>query len=221
MYVFLKRCLDIFVAVLLLVLTSPLLLISALLLYIFQGRPVLFYQRRIGMGGQPFLLFKFRTMRDGMPAHYHDRPVAKQPGDTRITPLGSFMRRFALDELPQLINVLRGEMSMVGPRPLPEEDLLQPGWLSRLDATERQRRLDWLSLRQQVLPGLTGRWQISAQSEDDFNNWVESDNRYVATRSIWQDLYILLFTPYAVLRGRQQPSRLSMPGERQAREDQV
>ena len=131
-----------------------------------------------------------------------DRPVAKSPADDRVTPLGGVLRRFGIDELPQLLNVLRGEMSLVGPRPLPVKDLRQPEWLDTVDVAERQRREDWLERRHSVPPGLTGLWQITPHPAADFDNWIACDLAYVEKRSLALDLCILLLTPFAVLRGR-------------------
>jgi lipopolysaccharide/colanic/teichoic acid biosynthesis glycosyltransferase len=128
--------------------------------------------------------------------------VAKFPDDRRVTPLGRFLRRFAIDELPQLLQVLHGEMSMVGPRPLPLDDLQQPGWLDGIDNAERLRRLEWARCRHYVPPGLTGRWQISRAPEADFENWMLCDLAYLARHSLLGDLAIVLRTPAAILRGR-------------------
>jgi len=201
-YPLFKRLGDLLGATLLLAATLPLwgLIIPALLLT--QGAPVFFRQRRIGRGGMPFVLLKFRTMRDGAPPRLPDRPVAKRADDARATPLGRVLRRLALDELPQLLNVLRGEMSLVGPRPLPEEDLAQPGWLAQVSETERARRLTWRAHRHAVPPGLTGLWQITPNAAADFDNWITCDLAYLQQRGPALDLSILLRTPWAVLRGR-------------------
>lgn len=197
-----KRVMDLFGATLLLVASLPLWALTALALLLTQGPPLLFRQRRVGRDGRPFQMLKFRTMRQGAPARLPDRPVAKHADDPRVTPLGGLLRRLAIDELPQLLNVLRGEMSLVGPRPLPEDDLAQSGWLERVSADECARRLEWLAQRQQVLPGLTGLWQITPNAEADFENWIVSDLDYLARRGPGLDLMILLRTPWAVLRGR-------------------
>lgn len=198
-----KRVSDCLLAAALLAVTAPLWVIIILSLLLTQGLPFWYRQRRVGLHGQVFTLVKFRTMTAGSPPRLPDRPVAKTPADPRITPLGRLLRRLALDELPQLINVLSGEMSLVGPRPLPEADLQEAGWLTLVDEGERARRLAWLATRQQVRPGLTGLWQISRNPEADFDNWIVCDETYVATHSWHLDLWILLLTPWAVLRGRQ------------------
>jgi lipopolysaccharide/colanic/teichoic acid biosynthesis glycosyltransferase len=197
-----KRWLDVIIAALLLVVLAPVWLLTALLLLIAQRRPILYRQPRAGLGGRAFAMLKFRTMTPGEPPRLPGQPVAKDPADPRVTPLGRVLRRLSIDELPQLVNVLRGEMSLVGPRPLPMDDLAHPEWLAGVDMHERQRRLDWLARRHQVLPGLTGLWQISPQNEADFDNWIANDLAYVDERSLSLDVAILLKTPWAVLRGR-------------------
>lgn len=197
-----KRCLDVLGAAGLLLLSLPLWVLAAVAILLGYGRPILFRQARAGRDGHPFTLLKFRTMTAGEPPRLPDRPVAKHAGDSRVTPLGRLLRRTAVDELPQLLNVLRGEMSLVGPRPLPVEDLAHPGWLEGIDADERARRLDWVARRSSMLPGLTGLWQISPGAEDDFENWIVCDLAYLNRRSLLLDLRILLATPWALLRGR-------------------
>lgn len=197
-----KRTLDLCVAMLMLIATLPLWLTTALILLLTQGPPVLFRQRRVGLGGVPFTLWKFRTMRGGVPARLDDRPVARAGEDPRVTPFGRLLRRWAVDELPQLLNVLRGEMSLVGPRPLPEADLAHPGWLEGVSAEERARRLAWQAARQTIPPGLTGLWQITPNPEADFDNWMVCDLSYLERKGPALDLLILLRTPWAVLRGR-------------------
>ena len=209
-YPLIKRLADLSVATLLLLLCAPLLACISLALWLWQGRPVLYRQRRVGLHGVPFTLCKFRTMVDAPPPRYADRPVAKRE-DPRITPFGRFLRRSALDELPQLFNVLRGEMSLVGPRPLPEEDLAQPGWLNGMPEEERARRERWRATRQQVLPGLTGRWQITARPTEDFDNWIIADLAYLAHPTLWNDLWIFLCSPYAIVRGRRPATHTTEP----------
>lgn len=206
-YAIWKRAFDLCGATLLLVGTLPLWAVIACVLLITQGPPVLFRHRRVGLQGALFSLLKFRTMRDGPPLRLSDRPVAKAEPDPRATPVGQVLRRFALDELPQVLNVLRGEMSLVGPRPLPEEDLAQPGWLADLPEAERARRLAWAGRRQTVLPGVTGLWQITRNDEADFENWIVSDLAYVERHSLALDALIVLYTPWAVLRGRDRRPR--------------
>ncbi|OPZ88093.1 MAG: UDP-glucose:undecaprenyl-phosphate glucose-1-phosphate transferase [bacterium ADurb.Bin429] len=200
-----KRIADLLIAGLALVVLAPLLLAVALALRVTQGRPVFFRQPRMGKDGVPFLMLKFRTMTVGSSVPTDAHPVRKDHADPRITPLGRLLRRAALDELPQFWNVLRGEMSLVGPRPLPVDDLAHPAWLEIANADERARRADWARLRQSVPPGLTGLWQISPDPETDFENWLVRDLDYLRRRSLAFDLYILLVTPVAILRGRRKP----------------
>jgi len=206
-YAIWKRAFGLCGATLLLVGTLPLWAVIACVLGVTQGPPVLFRHRRVGLRGTLFSLLKFRTMRDGPSFRLPDRPVSKAAFDPRVTPVGQLLRRFALDELPQVLNVLRGEMSLVGPRPLPEEDLAQPGWLANIPKAERARRLTWASRRQTVLPGVTGLWQITRNDEADFENWIVSDLAYVERRSFALDVFIVLSTPWAVLRGRDRRPR--------------
>jgi len=158
--------------------------------------PVLFRQVRAGLNELPFTMFKFRTMRLGaeddreLLAHLNEQsgPVFKIPEDPRLTPVGRFLRRSSLDELPQLFNVLRGEMSLVGPRPL---------WM-----VEARQARGAARLRTLVKPGLTCLWQISGRSELDYDTWVEMDLFYIRRRSFLLDLLITIQTIPAVLSGR-------------------
>jgi len=207
-YVSWKRFFDLCGAALLLAATLPLWAVIAVLLLVTQGRPLLFRHRRVGLGGATFELLKFRTLRDGPSLPVSDQPMSKAAAELRVTPIGRFLRRFALDELPQVLNVLRGEMSLVGPRPMPEEDLAQLGNPDRVPPEERARRLDWASRRQMVLPGVTGLWQITVNDEADFENWIVSDLTYVERQGPLLDAYIAWYTPYAILRGRTRPRSL-------------
>lgn len=188
-----KRALDVVGAVLGLAVLSPVILAVALLVLVADGRPVLFRQERIGQGGRPFVLTKFRTMvRDAatQQAALAGRneirgPSFKITDDPRLTRLGRVLRRASLDELPQLWDVLRGSMSLVGPRPP------LPGEVAWYDAWHRRRLA--------VKPGVTGLWQISARREVDFDRWVELDLEYIERWSIWLDLRILARTVAVVL----------------------
>ena len=188
----LKRGLDVAASGTGLVLLSPLILVVALVIKVDSRGPVFFRQRRIGRCGEPFHLLKFRTMRDGADDEKDgllDRNEAdglfKIADDPRITRAGRVLRRYSLDELPQLVNVLRGEMSLVGPRPLvPEEDGRVEGWL--------RRRLD-------MSPGMTGVWQVLGSSRVPLHRMVKVDYLYRANWSLWLDLKILLRTvPYVL-----------------------
>lgn len=198
---FLKRMVDIVAASALLVLLSPLLLILALLIRVTSTGPVFYKSPRVGKGGRYFTFWKFRSMYESGPNRQELLPnndsnghLFKMKADPRVTPLGRFMRRYSLDELPQLINVLRGEMSLVGPRPLPAEDL-DPDGLSRLHCT-------WAEQRTKVHPGITGIWQIRGRSDLTFEQMVEFDLDYIRNWSLTLDIQILLETPLAVISGR-------------------
>jgi exopolysaccharide biosynthesis polyprenyl glycosylphosphotransferase len=191
-----KRVFDCALAALLLVATAPLLLVVAALVRLTSPGPVLFRQRRCGQWGREFICYKFRTMVDGAELTRHefealnemDGPVFKIRNDPRVTRVGRFLRRTSIDELPQLWNVLRGDMSIVGPRPpLPEE-------------VARYRPRDFQRLA--VVPGLTCLWQIKGRSEIKFDEWVRLDLEYIRRRGFWFDLAIVLRTIPAVLSGR-------------------
>ncbi|TDC40280.1 sugar transferase [Micromonospora sp. 15K316] len=173
-----KRLLDVLGAAILLVLTAPLMVLVALLIAISLGRPVLFRQCRPGRDGAPFVLTKFRTM------HPPDRG---RTGDAdRLTPLGRWLRATSLDELPTLWNVLRGEMSLVGPRPLLPEYL--------------ERYSPWQARRHEVRPGVTGLAQVRGRNGLDWDEKLDLDVRYVDSRSFRLDLSILSATVLTVLR---------------------
>jgi lipopolysaccharide/colanic/teichoic acid biosynthesis glycosyltransferase len=191
-----KRTMDLVLALAATILLLPLLLVTALLVAATSRGSVFYVQQRIGRGGRPFRIYKFRSMFSN--AHeIKERytvlneasgPVFKCRQDPRITPIGRLIRKLSIDELPQLINVLRGEMSLVGPRPpLPEEfGAYGPRELQRMSVT----------------PGMTGIWQISGRSNLDFDTWVDLDIRYIDTWSLWQDLKLLVQTVPAVISAR-------------------
>ena len=190
-----KRALDIVLAASGIILLSPLFLVLAAAIRLADGSPVLFRQRRAGLNGRPFVIVKFRTMhRDAQalqPSLRGHNAVAggasfKMRDDPRITPLGRFLRRTSLDELPQLWNVLRGEMSLVGPRPHPLDDV--------------NGYKPWHYQRLTVRPGITGLWQIEARNAPEFDQWVEKDLEYIDRWSVRLDLEILLRTPLALVR---------------------
>jgi exopolysaccharide biosynthesis polyprenyl glycosylphosphotransferase len=192
----LKRGFDIVMAVLLVVFLSPVLLAAAIAVRLGSRGPVIYRSVRPGIGGVPFACFKFRTMyadadarQDTLEASNEKAgAIFKMRNDPRVTPIGRFLRRWSIDELPQLFNVLRGEMSLVGPRPLPERDY------ERLD--------DWHRKRYLVLPGMTGLWQVSGRSELDFDELVRLDFLYLERWSVFLDLSIMLKTIPAVVRAR-------------------
>jgi len=194
-----KRLLDLVTAAVLLVLLSPLLLLVAVLVRATSPGPVLFRQVRVGRDGTPFRMLKFRTMRNGCSddahrayvrrllageAEQHDG-LYKLADDPRVTRVGAVLRRLSIDELPQLLNVLTGDMSLVGPRPaLPFEAELFPAWASS---------------RYRVAPGLTGLWQVSGRNRLTMLQGLGLDVEYVARRGLALDLLILLRTVPAVL----------------------
>jgi len=192
----LKRAVDVFGSVAGLILLSPLFLVIAVAIRRIDDGPVLFRQTRVGLHGRPFEVLKFRTMTTDAEARRADleglsevRGAAfKIANDPRITSLGRRLRRTSLDELPQLWNVVRGEMSLVGPRPaLPSEVDIYDIW--------HRRRLS-------MKPGMTGLWQVSARANRDFDDRAQLDLAYIDRWSLWLDLRILLRTIPAALEGR-------------------
>ena len=192
---FIKRVLDAAVSLFLLILFMPLFLIVALGIKLDSKGPVFFKQRRSGLNGRKFTLIKFRSMYLGSETRKKDLrrlnemsgPVFKMHRDPRVTPFGRFLRKFSIDELPQFFNVLRGDMSLVGPRPpLPEEVDLYETW--------QRRRLS-------MKPGITCIWQVSGRNKIDFNQWMEMDLQYIDNFSIWLDLKLLTRTLAVVVTG--------------------
>jgi lipopolysaccharide/colanic/teichoic acid biosynthesis glycosyltransferase len=192
------RALDLVIATLMVVLLAPFLLLIALIIKIDSPGPVFFRQQRVGRHRKPFLVAKFRTMSHGANHDVHrdymlaliesGTPAPKLAGDARVTRFGAFLRRTSLDELPQLWNVLRGEMSLVGPRPpIPYEvDHYPPHWFERF----------------LVKPGVTGLWQVSGRSEVSLEEMIEMDVDYARRRSVLLNVWILLRTIPAVLSQR-------------------
>ena len=191
-----KHVFDVVAAAIILVLISPILLTASLAIAVTMGRPIFFVQKRAGLRGREFPLLKLRTMVKDAEARKQELaarnemsgPVFKVTDDPRVTRLGKFLRKSSIDELPQLLNVLTGAMSLVGPRPLPvaEQEAIQ-GW--------HRRRLS-------VRPGITCLWQIGGRSEIDFEDWMKLDLRYVDEWSLGLDAKILLLTVPVVLIGR-------------------
>ena len=179
----------------------PPLLLVALLVKLDSPGPVFYVSPRVGKGGRNFPFFKFRSMVQGAAAmkadlmgqNESDGRLFKMREDPRITRFGRFIRKYSIDEFPQLLNVLRGDMNLVGPRPLPAEDLL--------DLERDPEALYWFDLRSKVKPGMTGLWQVSGRSGLSFADMVALDIHYVQNWSFWTDLVILLRTIPAVLRG--------------------
>ena len=191
-----KRTLDVTCSAVLLTLLAPVMIAIAIGVKLSSAGPVLFRQERIGHRGRSFNIVKFRTMRSDADAakalllseNECDGPVFKMRLDPRITRFGRFLRKTSLDELPQLLNVLRGQMALVGPRPLvPEESACFDDWAAR---------------RFEVKPGMTGLWQVSGRSDLPFEELRQLDYVYAASWSLWWDLKILSQTPASVLRGR-------------------
>jgi len=194
--VVLKRVPDLVLASLLLAMLAPLLLVVALFIKLTSEGPVFFTQERLGLNKRRFRIYKFRTMVAGAEQKQADLehlnevegPVFKIKCDPRVTLVGRFLRKTSIDELPQLFNVLKGEMSLVGPRPLPVRDY---------EGFDQ----DWHRRRFSVRPGLTCLWQISGRSSISFDKWMELDMQYIDEWSLWLDLKILAETIPAVLKG--------------------
>lgn len=192
----LKRSLDIVISLLLLTLLSPIFLLAAVLVKLTSSGPIFFAQERIGFNKRRFLTYKFRTMVAGAEKmisqleHLNEvsGPVFKIKNDPRLTPAGKFLRRTSIDELPQLFNVLVGDMSLVGPRPMAVRDY--EGFSE-----------DWQRRRFSVRPGITCLWQVNGRSALSFQQWMRLDMQYIEQWSIWLDLKILLRTIPAVMRG--------------------
>jgi len=192
------RVLDLVATVAIVIVLAPLLLLIALIIKLDSPGPVLFRQQRIGRDRKPFMVAKFRTMHHGADHEVHrdyvlgliqsGTPAPKLAGDVRVTRFGGLLRRTSLDELPQLWNVLRGDMSLVGPRPpIPYEvEHYPPHWFGRFA----------------VKPGVTGLWQVSGRSEVSLERMIELDIEYVRRRSPWFNVWILLRTVPAVLSAR-------------------
>jgi exopolysaccharide biosynthesis polyprenyl glycosylphosphotransferase len=195
-YVLIKRAMDIVFSLALVILLLPLYLIVALLIKLTSPGPVFFVQERLGLNKRRFGTIKFRTMvpdadkKQAELEHLNEvsGPVFKIKDDPRITPIGKFLRKTSIDELPQLFNVLNGDMSLVGPRPLPVRDY---------EGFDQ----DWHRRRFSVRPGITCLWQISGRSDISFEKWMELDMQYIDNWSLWLDLKILIGTIPAVLKG--------------------
>jgi exopolysaccharide biosynthesis polyprenyl glycosylphosphotransferase len=203
-----KRMMDIVGSVLAIIINAPVFLVVALAIKLSSKGPVFFRQQRVGQHGKPFTFLKFRSMYVGNDASVHreyvkqfiaggaelkpsngnGNGVYKLTNDSRITPVGSFLRRTSLDELPQFINVLKGEMSLVGPRPPVTYEV------ENYDLWHRRRLLE-------AKPGITGLWQVNGRSRVKFDEMVRLDLRYARTWSPWLDIKILMRTPRAVLFG--------------------
>jgi len=200
--IYLKNSIEWFLSILILPILFPILLIISLLILLFDGRPVIFSQERLGKGGRRFNLYKFRTMyndadeklkeylqKNESAREEWNRFMKLKEFDPRVTKIGRFLRKWSLDELPQIFNVLKGEMSLIGPRPyLPRE-------------MERMGIYKDVILR--VKPGITGLWQVSGRNSIGFDERLKLDEFYVRNWSLWLDFVILLKTPFVVLRGKE------------------
>ena len=193
--IFFKRIVDVCIAAAAIALLSPVLLMMAVLIPLTSRGPVLFRQVRSGLNGRKFTLYKFRSMYLGSEMKLKELarqnemngPVFKMKRDPRVTPLGRFMRKLSIDELPQLFNVLKGDMSLVGPRPpIPAEVEMYESW--------QRRRLS-------MKPGLTCIWQVSGRNNIDFEEWMEMDLQYIDNFSLWLDFKLLVRTFFVVLTG--------------------
>jgi lipopolysaccharide/colanic/teichoic acid biosynthesis glycosyltransferase len=192
----LKRALDVVLASVLLIFLAPLILVAMVLVRVTSPGPAIFVQRRCGHLGREFRLLKLRTMVDGahtlqndLARRQSDRCFLKVRDDRRVTPVGRFLRRTSIDELPQLLNVLRGDMSLIGPRPLLSCDV------RGFPCDQRARRFD-------MRPGMTGLWQVNGRNDVSDEERMRLDLEYVEDWSLLLDLRILMRTPGAVLSGR-------------------
>ena len=188
-----KRALDILAAGAGLVFLSPLLVVVALAVKLTSKGPIFYSQLRSGQGGKPFRIYKFRSMvvdaddrkKDLMAINEQDGPAFKVKNDPRVTKIGRFLRKTSIDELPQLWNVLKGEMTLVGPRAM---------YCPEMDACNR-----WQRRRLDVRQGITCIWQVGGRSSVPFDEWMRMDMRYIGKRSLWRDIKLLLQTIPAVL----------------------
>ena len=195
--VFFKRLMDVILSILAIIAGSPVFLLTALLIKITSPGPIIFSQVRVGKFGRHFKFYKFRSMyidaearKAELMKHNEsgDGVIFKMKRDPRITSVGRFIRKFSIDELPQLFNVLLGDMSLVGPRPpLPSE--------VRTYTLEARKRLN-------ITPGITCLWQVSGRSELPFSKQIALDKEYIASQSAWKDFLILLKTIPAILTGK-------------------
>lgn len=208
MYEFLKRAMDIIFSLSLLVIFSPVILIVSIAIRLDTNGPVLAdTPQRVGRGGKPFKMYKFRSMIQNAHEILRNNPKYsdlfneykkgsyKLKDDPRVTSVGHFMRKHSLDEVPQLINILKGDMSLVGPRAYYPDEL-------RDQQRKYPKTQDAVRVVLSIKPGLTGYWQVSGRSEINFDKRIEMDAMYVRKRSIIYDLWIILKTPWAMLSGK-------------------
>jgi len=187
-YRFVKRLADVVLSLIALVVLSPVFLMTAVAIKLEDGENVIFTQDRSGLNGIPFKMYKFRSMCKDAPAMHHkllkynelDGPAFKMKDDPRLTRVGRFIRRTSIDELPQLINIIKGDMSIVGPRPLPVYETNQ--------MTEEQNK------RLLMKPGLTCYWQVCGRNDIGFAEWMELDRKYLAEAGVWTDIKMIIRT---------------------------
>lgn len=193
-YLFIKRVIDLLASIVGLLVLSPLLIIVSILIKLESRGPIIFSQKRVGLNGEVFYMYKFRSMvvnaeelkKKLQHKNEMSGPMFKIKDDPRITKIGKFIRKTSVDELPQLFNVLKGDMSLVGPRPsLPDE------------VREFEH---WMLERLEVKPGLTCYWQVMGRNEIDFEDWMRLDIKYVREKNIWLDIR-LIFKTFFVLFG--------------------
>jgi len=193
----LKRLMDLLISATAFLLSLPVILAAIVLIKLEDGGPALFVQQRVGRNGEFFNMYKFRSMRLDADSHKDELLslneskagiTFKMKNDPRITNVGRFIRKFSIDELPQLINVMKGEMSLVGPRPALESEVKDYDYADR-------KRLN-------AIPGITGLWQVSGRSNIDFHGQVRLDVNYIESQSLWSDFMILLRTIPAIISGK-------------------
>lgn len=192
LYEVIKRIIDIVASFTGLIVLSPLMLVVSILIKLESKGEVIFKQKRVGLNGKEFYMYKFRSMvinAEELKAELESQnemsgPMFKMKDDPRVTKVGKFIRKTSLDELPQLWNVLKGDMSLVGPRPsLPKE-------VAQFE--------DWMHRRLEVKPGLTCYWQVSGRNNIDFEDWMKLDVKYVEERSLWIDIKLIFKTVFVL-----------------------
>ncbi|OGP49430.1 MAG: hypothetical protein A2Y79_09940 [Deltaproteobacteria bacterium RBG_13_43_22] len=189
-----KRMMDFVFSLILVIILTPLFIITIISIKFFDKGPVFYKQTRVGKNNKEFLMYKFRSMvinADLLKNELNNEvqgPVFKIKNDPRITKIGKVIRRWSIDEIPQFFNVLKGEMSLVGPRPLSSEEM--------------KGFEEWKTLRLTVLPGITGVWQINARENKKFDDWISYDQEYIQNWSITNDIKILFKTIHVVFKGK-------------------
>lgn len=207
-----KRIMDILGSIVAIIIFSPIMIVTAIAIKLTSEGPILVepensHLRRLGKNGKPFRLFKFRSMfvnADGVlktdPKYKNLYKIYKASSfklhkDPRVTKVGKFIRKYSIDETPQFLNVIKGEMSLVGPRPYHEDELIEQQ--QKYPGTEK-----YVKEMHKVKPGITGYWQVQGRSDVNFDKRIEMDAYYARKKSIWFDILILLKTPYAMISGK-------------------